>query len=122
MAEADFAKRDGVAMASVFPLGCEAGAREAVRLLEHFVPRAVVLIEKAGPNTAGIFHSILGTGRTDDMMADAQEIARQAQARDVFSLGIGDGGNEIGFMRASSCDECSSAGSLQKIASAAAMP
>jgi hypothetical protein len=99
MAEADFARRDGVAMASVFPLGREAGASEAARLFEHFAPKAVVFVEKAGPNSAGIFHSILGTGRNDDMMANAQEIAREAQARGVFTLGIGDGGNEIGFGR-----------------------
>jgi hypothetical protein len=97
MDEASFVKRDGIAMASAFPLGNAAGAAEATRLFERFAPKAVVFVEKAGPNSAGIFHSILGTGRTDDMMANAQEIAREARARGVFTVGIGDGGNEIGF-------------------------
>jgi hypothetical protein len=97
MSEEDFGKRDGVAMASPFPLGREAGAKEAARLFDRFAPKAVVFVEKAGPNSAGIFHSILGTGRADTLMANAQEIAREAKARGVFSLGIGDGGNETGF-------------------------
>lgn len=99
MDEASFAQRDGIAMASVFPLGREAGVAEAKRLFERFQPKAVVFVEKAGPNSAGIFHSILGTGRADTLMANAQEIAREAKARGCFTVGIGDGGNEIGFGR-----------------------
>lgn len=99
MAEADFARRDGVAMASPFPLGREAGAAAARRLFERFAPRAAVFVEKAGPNGAGVFHSILGTGRPDTLMANAQEIAAEAKAQGCFTIGIGDGGNEIGFGR-----------------------
>jgi hypothetical protein len=94
---ADFVRRDGCALALALPLGGAAGAAEAVRLFEEYAPKAVVFVEKAGPNAAGIFHSILGTGRTDDMMANAHLIAAEAARRGVFTLGIGDGGNEIGF-------------------------
>jgi hypothetical protein len=97
MDEASFCQRDGVATSWIFPLGREAGAKEAARLFERFAPKAAVFVEKAGPNSAGIFHSILGTGRADTLMANAQEIVREAKARGVFTIGIGDGGNEIGF-------------------------
>jgi hypothetical protein len=99
MDEASFAQRDGIAMASSFPLGREAGAAAARALFEKFSPKAAVFVEKAGPNSAGIFHSILGTGRPDTLMANAQEIVREAKARGSFTIGIGDGGNEIGFGR-----------------------
>ncbi len=97
MDEASFAARDGIAFASPFPLGRAAGRAEAQRLFERFRPKAAIFVEKAGPNSAGIFHSILGSGRTDDMMANAQEIVAEAKARGCFTIGIGDGGNEIGF-------------------------
>lgn len=97
MSEEHFAVRDGVFLASVFPLGREAGKAEAARLFDTFNPKAVIFVEKAGVNSAGIFHSILGTGRPDTLMANAQEIQALAQERGVFTVGIGDGGNEIGF-------------------------
>ncbi len=94
-----FAARSGCAMASPFPLGAAAGRAEAKRLIASYAPTAMVFVEKGGPNQHGVFHSILGTGRTDDKMANVQYLAELAAERGILTIGIGDGGNEIGFGR-----------------------
>ena len=91
-----FAQRNGCALALPLPLGPEAGRRIAEDLFARFAPTCVIFVEKAGPNEKGVFHSILGTGRTADMMANAQIIAEIAAEHRVLTVGIGDGGNEIG--------------------------
>ena len=92
-----FDARTGAAFIQAFPLGLEAGRAEARRIIDEFKPTAMVFIEKAGPNQHGIFHSILGTGRPDTMMANAHCLVEIAKAEGILTVGIGDGGNEIGF-------------------------
>ena len=92
-----FDVRTGCVFASPFPLGAAAGEAEATRLLDTFQPSAIVFVEKAGVNDHGLFHSILGTSRTDDMMANAHYLVPLAAERGIVTVGIGDGGNEIGF-------------------------
>ena len=94
--EATFAQRDGCALALPLPLGIEPGRRMADDLFARFSPSCVVFVEKAGPNEKGVFHSILGTGRQPETMANAHLLAELAAQRGVLSIGIGDGGNEIG--------------------------
>ncbi len=94
-----FVIRDGCALAVAFPLGTEAGLAKTEALLREYAPAAVIFVEKGGPNSEGIFHSILGTGRGPEMMANAHLLAAQAQEAGVLTIGIGDGGNEIGFGR-----------------------
>jgi len=94
--EVTFKQRDGCALALPLPLGVEPGQRIAEDLFDRFAPTGVAFIEKAGPNEKGVFHSILGTGRQADTMANAQLLAELAARRGVLSIGIGDGGNEIG--------------------------
>jgi hypothetical protein len=94
--EATFAQRDGCALALALPLGIEPGRRMADDLFARFSPSCVVFVEKAGPNEKGVFHSILGTGRQPETMANAHLLAELAAQRGVLSIGIGDGGNEIG--------------------------
>ena len=92
-----FDARTGAALVQAFPLGLEAGRAEARRIIDEFKPTAMVFVEKAGPNQHGIFHSILGTGRGDEMMANAHCLVELAKAEGILTIGIGDGGNEIGF-------------------------
>src|SRR5471032_2036845 len=56
----------------------------------------MVFIEKVGPNTKGIYHSIMGTPRTPDKIASAYHLADQARTAGIPTVGVGDGGNEIG--------------------------
>jgi D-glutamate cyclase len=91
-----FDRRGGCALAIPLPLGHEAGARAADDLFARYRPAAVVFIEKGGPNSKGVFHSIMGTGRGPEQMANAHLLADKAKQLGVVSIGVGDGGNEIG--------------------------
>ena len=94
--EALFKQRRSCAMAINFPLGDAAGKKAAAALIKKYKPAAMVFIEKVGPNTKGIYHSIMGTPRTPDKIASAYHLADQAKAAGIPTIGIGDGGNEIG--------------------------
>jgi len=91
-----FVQRTGCALAVPFPLGLEAGRVAAASLFDRFNPACIVFVEKGGPNEKGMFHSILGSGRTADAMANCQLLADLAAERGCLTIGIGDGGNEIG--------------------------
>ena len=96
MDEAMFRQRRGCATSVAFPVGTEAGRRAAAELFERFAPSCIVFVEKGGPNAKGMFHSILGTGRSADEMASCHLLADMAAERGVLTIGVGDGGNEIG--------------------------
>lgn len=91
-----FRQRRGCAMAVAFPIGVEAGRQAASELFERFAPTCIVFVEKGGPNEKGMFHSILGSGRSADEMASCHLLADLAAQRGVLTIGVGDGGNEIG--------------------------
>lgn len=56
----------------------------------------LVCVEKAGANPAGILHSMTGTSR-EGTRAKIDALVRRMNAQDKLTVGIGDGGNEIGF-------------------------
>ena len=91
-----FKQRRSVALAINYPLGEEAGKKAAAELCKKFKPAAMIFIEKVGPNRKGIFHSIMGTPRTPDKIASAYHLADFAKANGIATIGVGDGGNEIG--------------------------
>ena len=91
-----FRQRRSVALAIDYPLGEEAGKAAAAELCKKFKPAAMIFIEKVGPNRKGIYHSIMGTPRTPDKIASAYHLADFAKANGIATIGVGDGGNEIG--------------------------
>lgn len=91
-----FDARGACAMTETFTLG-ESGPADARALLERHKPTAVIFVEKGGPNKHGVFHTITGSGRSREVMASADALADAARASGVLTIGIGDGGNEIGF-------------------------
>ncbi|MGQ0569048.1 MAG: glutamate cyclase domain-containing protein [Armatimonadota bacterium] len=92
-----FQRRSHTAVMETLPTGLEADRVRAVELFDRYRPVAAVFIEKGGPNEAGVYHSILGTGRGPDVMANAFHLVELARVRQCLTVGIGDGGNEIGF-------------------------
>lgn len=70
----------------------------AAALLDRLRPAAIVAIERLGPNSAGIVHGATGLSGWDPLV-DLTPLFTAAAERGIFSVGIGDAGNEIGFGR-----------------------
>lgn len=92
-----FKKRDHVAMAFEYPLGEVEGEKYADELMDKFNAKAIICVEKHGPSASGKYHSIMGIGREPDMVANVKFLVEKAQKTGILTIGIGDGGNEIGF-------------------------
>jgi hypothetical protein len=80
-----------------FPHGDGAGREAACGLIDRYHPAAVVFIEKLSPNLLGVVHSVMGRARDPEVIGAAHWLASEAQKQEVLTIGIGDGGNEIGF-------------------------
>ncbi|MGH7320481.1 MAG: glutamate cyclase domain-containing protein [Candidatus Rokuibacteriota bacterium] len=91
-----FERRPHTALVETHPPGREAGARFARDLLDRVRPAAVVFIEKTGPNAKDVHHTILGTAKDPGETGHAFFLADLARQRGIATLGVGDGGNEIG--------------------------
>lgn len=79
-----------------FPIDREEAKAESRRLLDELKPKAIISCEKPGENIKGIMHSRVGVdisflhGKLDCLM-------QEAKLRKVLTIGIGDGGNELGM-------------------------
>ncbi len=86
-----------VAATELFPLGPEQAQYAAESLLHTYEPAAVIFVETDGPGPDGRFHGVRGDCRAPRTIAHTHQLAAAARQRSVLTLGIGDGGNEIGF-------------------------
>jgi hypothetical protein len=80
-----------------FPLGLEPGRSTAQTLMEEYRPSAVVFVERDGPNKEGYFHGVRGDCRNPEDVGHVYLLADFARKRGVLTIGVGDGGNEVGF-------------------------
>lgn len=78
-----------------FPVDPAAAERDAARLLEQIRPKAMVAIERAGANEHGHYHAAKGW-RLTDHCAKVDVLFERGKAAGVYTVGIGDGGNELG--------------------------
>lgn len=69
---------------------------EARNLISNFDPAMVICIEKAGFNEAGIYHNMRGHDYSNGRCR-ADYIVKEALKAKIVTIGIGDGGNEIGM-------------------------
>ncbi|MEN8113931.1 MAG: glutamate cyclase domain-containing protein [Actinomycetota bacterium] len=95
-------KNDGpytASVAAVLPFTTEwSDARaEAAEVFDTLDPRAVVSVEMPGANAADEFHNVTARLVPTDLVAKADALVREAADREVVTIGIGDGGNELGF-------------------------
>ncbi len=98
--ETGWRQRGNAALALEFPTGADEGRAFANALLPRLPDvSAIVFIEKPGPNAAGVFHNSSGKPKAGDWVAHAHLLAPLARDRGLVTVGVGDGGNEIGFGR-----------------------
>lgn len=72
-------------------------AQWAAGVFDKYKPKAIVAIERLGPNDQGILH--YSTGVVPRNYVDISALFTEARERGVVSIGIGDNANEIGFGR-----------------------
>lgn len=65
----------------------------ATETLSEYDPSAIIAIERAGANHEGEYHSMVGTNITDH----AAKTEPLFENTDALTIGIGDGGNEVGM-------------------------
>ena len=79
-----------------FPADEEKAKTDSDRLIEELNPTAVAAVEKGSANTKGVIHNARGMD-TSSCMAKVDELVKRAQDAGIPSVGVGDGGNEIGM-------------------------
>lgn len=89
-----FKARPHSGMVFPFPLDPKKTLDVAKELLDAYQPKAVISIERLGPNEKGFFHTVRGFRRTD--CAPLNLVVEEARNRKILTIGIGDNGNEIG--------------------------
>jgi len=90
-------KRKNTALSVPFPIG-EKGARDkALEILDEFEPTAMLGVEKHAPNPVGVWHSADGQADDPKRLPHVHHIVEEGKKRGIFTVGIGDGGNEIGY-------------------------
>ena len=93
-----WASRNNGALCLPFPEGSQAApafVNELLSLSEAW--QAAFFIEKPGPSSAGRFHNSSGAPKDTEWLGHLHVLAKEAKKRGVPTIGIGDGGNEIGF-------------------------
>ncbi len=78
-----------------FTMAQRDAAQEAETLLGRLQPKALIAIERPGANEHGRYHAAKGFDITEHC-AKLDVLFEQAKARGIPTIGIGDGGNELG--------------------------
>jgi D-glutamate cyclase len=83
--------------AAIVPFAIEDGSArtQAQDLLDRWNPKAIIAVENPGPNAKGEFHSLQGINTTVGT-AKVHHLFELATQRGILTIGVGDGGNEIG--------------------------
>lgn len=74
-----------------------AGSKFCDDILETVRPSVAIAIERPGMNEKGVYHQVWGQAIPDDAVADLDCLFRVCKERGIPTIGIGDGGNEIGM-------------------------
>jgi len=80
-----------------FPIDEKEAEREAERIFDELAPRAVIAIERRGRNEMGVYHALPKGRNMNSVEAKMVALYDEAKKRGALTIGIGDGGNEIGW-------------------------
>ena len=86
----------GIAVALGYPLADDEARVEAKRMLDELMPNTVIAIERAGMTVRGTYHNMLGQDYSEGR-ARIDYLVEEAGRRHIPTVGVGDGGNEIGM-------------------------
>ncbi len=78
-----------------FPLEWSEAAAQSQALLDSLRPAALIAIERPGANEHGQYHSAGGKNLTDHC-GKVDALLQAAEKREILTIGVGDGGNELG--------------------------
>ena len=78
-----------------FPADDAEAKERAKELISKYRPVGIVVIEKAGMNEKGVIHG--GRGDRNIVMAKIDYLVLEAARGKIATIGIGDGGNELGM-------------------------
>ena len=78
-----------------FPKDSSEAKRRAKSLLDDLEPAALIAIERPSGNDKGRYHGIGGHDITD-LHAKTDILFAEARSRGILTIGVGDGGNELG--------------------------
>ena len=79
-----------------FPVEKEIAIKKACELIGKYHPKAMITIEKGGMNEKEVIHTSRGADSTK-YMAKIDYLVQESIKNNITTIGIGDGGNEIGM-------------------------
>jgi len=80
-----------------FPIDDDEAKTETDRIFEDLSPKAIVAIERRGRNEKGVYHGFPGGINMNEIEGKTVYLFDKAREKGVLTIGIGDGGNEIGW-------------------------
>ncbi len=91
----DVARLPTTAAVLPFPLAWDEAKTRAGDLLDALRPSALIAVERPGANEHGHYHASAGRSITDHC-GKIDALFELARGRETLTIGIGDGGNELG--------------------------
>lgn len=79
-----------------FPIDKDLAVKKAADLIKKYNPKAMITIEKGGMNKKEVIHTSRGVD-SSKYMAKIDYLVQEAIKNKITTIGIGDGGNEIGM-------------------------
>jgi len=79
-----------------FTLDEKVAVNDSMKLIEELNPSILIAIEKVGRNSKGVYHNMRGID-VSNMSIKIDHLFHVAKEEDITTIGIGDGGNEIGM-------------------------
>lgn len=79
-----------------FPTERERAERRAEEIVEEYEPAIIISVEKVGANEAKVYHNMKGYDISAHV-SKVESLLEETAKKGIPSIGIGDGGNEIGM-------------------------
>lgn len=80
-----------------FPTDWSEGELQATNWLDHIQPSALISVELPGANAERQYHNVTAREVPSELVIKADVLFKEAANRGIATIGIGDGGNELGM-------------------------